>query len=512
MNDAADQPPDDSEPPARRFSAVVLAAGAGTRLSSARPKALHPVAGEPLLALALDALDALHPAPAPTTVVIRPTDDDVRDLLSARPPSPPAPPVDDAWSGEGGTPPGADRNGDRHTAASRANGPLWVIQSTPRGTVDALSCAADAIAARAPVVLVLPCDLPLVAPSTIAHLLYRHVTKRAVATCLVIREEGGAPDDRPSDAGDQAWTRQLGVYAFDDGWLWPALRAVAAAPEPGEPGAELSELFSRAWAGRDPVAVVVSDDPDEALDVNTRVDLARAERALRDRIRLRHLARGVTMIDPTSAWIDAGVTIGPDTVLWPDTYVLGRTVVGRGCTLGPGTVVRDSRIDDDVSIQCSVVESAVVGAGSSVGPFAHLRSGARLGSGVHVGNFGEVKNASLGRGVRMGHFGYLGDAEVGEDTNIGAGTVTCNFDGEVKHTTRIGRGAFIGSDTMLVAPVTVGDGARTGAGSVVRANVPPGATVVGVPARPIESVAGTDPSPPASAEGETADPGGHSQS
>jgi acyl-CoA hydrolase/acetyltransferase-like isoleucine patch superfamily enzyme len=207
--------------------------------------------------------------------------------------------------------------------------------------------------------------------------------------------------------------------------------------------------------------------------------------AERDRIRAEHLARGVTMIDPGSTWIDPAVVIGPGTVLWPDTYLLGRTVVGAGCTLGPGTLLRDAEIGDGVVVTLSVVESAEIGPGSDVGPFAHLRAGARIGANVHIGNFGEIKNARLAPGVRMGHFGYIGDAEIGADSNIGAGTVTCNFDGTAKHATHIGREVLIGSDTLLVAPVTVGDGARTGAGSVVTADVAPGATVAGVPARPL---------------------------
>lgn len=227
-------------------------------------------------------------------------------------------------------------------------------------------------------------------------------------------------------------------------------------------------------------------DPDRAgADRAGSAGLETIAPAERDRIRAAHLARGVRMVDPGSTWIDPDVVIGPDTVLWPDTYLLGRTVVGAACTLGPGTVLRDAELGDGVVVTLSVVESAEIGAGSDVGPFAHLRAGARIGANVHIGNFGEIKNAHLAPGVRMGHFGYIGDAEIGADSNIGAGTVTCNFDGAAKHATRIGQGVLIGSDTLLVAPVTVGDGARTGAGSVVTADVPPGATVAGVPARPL---------------------------
>jgi len=198
----------------------------------------------------------------------------------------------------------------------------------------------------------------------------------------------------------------------------------------------------------------------------------------------RHRASGVTIMGPV--WIDAGVVIGAGTVVWPNTFLLGQTMIGRDCELGPGSFLRDARLGDRVSVRFSVVESSEIGPDSDVGPFSHLRAGARLEANVHIGNFGEVKNARLASGVRMGHFGYVGDAEIGEDSNIGAGTVTCNYDGTAKHATRIGRRVLVGSDTLLVAPVRVGDGARTGAGSVVTRDVPPGQTVAGVPARPLK--------------------------
>jgi len=192
---------------------------------------------------------------------------------------------------------------------------------------------------------------------------------------------------------------------------------------------------------------------------------------------------GVTMIDPATTYVEAGVEIGPDTVIWPNTLLQGRTRIGQACTLGPGTLVRDSTVGDGCRVQLSVIEGAVMDEGSDIGPFGHLRKGAHLGPGVHMGNFGEVKNSYLGPGAKMGHFSYLGDATVGAGANIGAGTITCNYDGRQKHPTVIGQGAFIGSDTMLVAPVEIGDGAKTGAGSVVTRDVPAGSLSYGVPAR-----------------------------
>jgi bifunctional UDP-N-acetylglucosamine pyrophosphorylase/glucosamine-1-phosphate N-acetyltransferase len=197
----------------------------------------------------------------------------------------------------------------------------------------------------------------------------------------------------------------------------------------------------------------------------------------------RLLLAGVTLVDPTTTYVEDGVVVGAGTVIQPNCVISGKTAIGRDCVIGPNTVMRDSRIGDGCRIVASVVEDAVLEDEVTVGPFAHLREGTRLAPGVHVGNFAEIKRARLGRGAKMGHFAYLGDAQIGEDVNIGAGTVTCNYDGASKHRTVVGKGAFIGSDTMLVAPVKVGDGATTGAGAVVTRDVPPDTVAVGMPAR-----------------------------
>jgi len=192
---------------------------------------------------------------------------------------------------------------------------------------------------------------------------------------------------------------------------------------------------------------------------------------------------GVTLIDPQTTYVGPDVTVGRDTVIQPNTHLHGTTRIGKDCVIGPNSIVRDSTVGDRCTILSSVVEEAIVERDVSIGPFGHLRPGAHLGPGVHMGNFGEVKNAHLGPGVKMGHFSYIGDAEVGAEANIAAGTVTCNYDGERKHRTEIGRDAFVGSGTMLVAPVRVGGGAKIGAGSVVTHDVPDGALAYGVPAR-----------------------------
>jgi bifunctional UDP-N-acetylglucosamine pyrophosphorylase/glucosamine-1-phosphate N-acetyltransferase len=215
---------------------------------------------------------------------------------------------------------------------------------------------------------------------------------------------------------------------------------------------------------------------------------------MRDRIRREHMLAGVTIVDPPSTFIDAGVEIGQDTVIEPQTHLRGATAVGSGCTLGPGTYVRDSRIGDGCTVRSSTVEEAVVEEGVDIGPYSHLRPGAHICAGVHIGNFAEVNRSRLGRGTKMGHFSYIGDAEVGEDVNIGAGTITANYDGVRKNRTVIGDRAFIGSDTVIVAPVRIGSDAGTSAGAVVNRDVPDGMLAVGAPARLRErrAAAGSD--------------------
>jgi bifunctional UDP-N-acetylglucosamine pyrophosphorylase/glucosamine-1-phosphate N-acetyltransferase len=197
----------------------------------------------------------------------------------------------------------------------------------------------------------------------------------------------------------------------------------------------------------------------------------------------RLIETGVRIVDPATTYIEAGVEVGPDTEIGPNTTLRGGTSIGRGCVIGPNAVIADSRVGDGCRVVASMLEGATLEGGADVGPFSHLRAGAHLGPDVHVGNFVEIKASRLGRGTKVGHFSYVGDAEVGEGVNIGAGTVTCNYDGDAKQRTVIGDGAFIGSDTMLVAPVTIGREARTGAGAVVTQDVPDGASVAGVPAR-----------------------------
>jgi bifunctional UDP-N-acetylglucosamine pyrophosphorylase/glucosamine-1-phosphate N-acetyltransferase len=290
---------------------------------------------------------------------------------------------------------------------------------------------------------------------------------------------------------EQLAIRELnaGVYCFDADWLWQNLPNVPVSPK-GE--YFLPDLVAMALAQGHPVNAVRCDDETELMGINTRVHLAEAEAALRARVNRRWMEAGVTLLDPAATYIEPGVTIGSDTVILPNTHLTGRTAIGSGCRIGPGAIVQDCQIGDRCVVSMSVLEEAVMEEDSNIGPFSHLRKGARVCRGAHVGNFGEIKNSTLGPGSKMGHFSYLGDAQIGEEVNIGAGTITCNFDGQRKHKTIIEDGVFIGSDSMLVAPLHIGLGAKTGAGSVVTHDVPAGAVVYGVPAR-VKSALPTKP-------------------
>jgi bifunctional UDP-N-acetylglucosamine pyrophosphorylase/glucosamine-1-phosphate N-acetyltransferase len=287
---------------------------------------------------------------------------------------------------------------------------------------------------------------------------------------------------------DQLKIRELnvGTYCFKSDWLWEALPRIQKNPKKGE--YYLTDVLELAVKDHLPVQAVVHEDLIETIGINTRVHLAEAEAAMRQRINQAQMLNGVSMTDPSSTYIDAGVTIGKDTVIQPNTYIHGKTVIGEDNILGPNTIIRDSKIGNRCKVLSSVMEGAVLEDDIDMGPFARLRKGAHLGNHVHMGNFGEVKDSYLAPGVKLGHFSYIGNARIGTNTNIGAGTITCNFDGEKKNPTEIGSDVFIGSDTMLVAPLKIGDGAKTGAGAVVTKDVQPDTLVVGVPARAIRKL------------------------
>ncbi len=442
-----------------KLAGVVLAAGQGTRLKSARPKVLHPLAGRPLVHYAVEAMAAA--AGHPPVLVVGPDSAEVRAAL-----------------------------GDRAA---------YAVQPQALGTADAVRCAADELQGRCDAVVVSYADMPLLRPETLRALVEQQASNPGPLTLLslsssrrgdfgrVVRDGAGRVQAVVEAA--QATPEQLrltevnvGAYCFNAEWLWPALARLPLSPK-GE--YYLTDLVGLAAGEGQPVAAVTIDDEDEVIGINNRVQLAEAETALRRRVNTGWMLAGVTLADPATTYIEPGVELGPDTLVLPNTHLTGRSVVGAECVIGPNTILRDTTVGDRCRVECSVLEGAWLAEDVSVGPFAHLRSGARLERGVHMGNFGEVKNSTLGPGVKMGHFSYVGDATLGPEVNVGAGTITCNFDGVRKNPTVVGAGAFIGSDTMLVAPVTVGAGARTGAGAVVTKNVPPDTLAVGVPARVI---------------------------
>jgi bifunctional UDP-N-acetylglucosamine pyrophosphorylase/glucosamine-1-phosphate N-acetyltransferase len=369
-----------------------------------------------------------------------------------------------------------------------------VTQAEQRGTGHALAqVPAERLAAGD--VLVVNGDAPLIRPETIVELLQAHRASDAPATLASVldpeRADGRilrAPDGsleriiEYKDAGPELAAVSeinIGLYCFDGPRLVQALGRLKPDNRAGE--LYLTDVF----ADLRPAQVVRLADREEGLGINDRVQLARAEEALRRRLLEQLMLSGVTVVDPASTFVDVGVRVGRDSVLEPFTLLRGATVVGEGCRIGPHADIRDSTVGDRARIEHSWLDSVEFGADSDCGPFSKLRPGTNIAEGVHVGSFVEIVRSSVGKGSKVPHVSYLGDATVGENVNIGAGSITANFDKGVKNPTVIEDDAFIGVDTMLRAPVRIGRGARTGAGSVVTKDVPPGATAVGVPARVI---------------------------
>ncbi len=440
---------------------IVLAAGEGTRMRSATPKVLHAIAGRSLIGHVLEAASAVDPSHV--VVVIGHARDQVLAHLEEV-----APWVD------------------------------TVVQEEQRGTGHAVRIALAALAsaqalASAPVV-VLSGDTPLLTGATVRELVDAHLRTGAAATLLtavlgdpagygrVVRAADGSVESivEHRDASDEVLAVSeinAGMYAFDPVRLAPALERLTTANDQGEE--YLTDVVSLLRADGYPVAGIVVEDAHEILGVNDRVQLAEAGALLRDRTNRRWMREGVSMLDPGSTWIDVDVDLAPDVTILPQTSLLGPTSIATGARIGPGTTLTSCEVGEGATLIHTWAELAVIEAGASVGPFTYLRPGARLGPQARAGAFVEMKNASLGEGAKVPHLSYVGDAEVGDGTNIGAATIFVNYDGQAKHRTVIGRHARIGSDTMLVAPVTVGDGAYTAAGSVITEDVPAGAMAVG---------------------------------
>jgi bifunctional UDP-N-acetylglucosamine pyrophosphorylase/glucosamine-1-phosphate N-acetyltransferase len=436
------------------LSVILLAAGQGTRMKSSLPKVLHRVCGQPMAQYALNT--ARQITDQKPVLVIGHGAEQVRDVL-----------------------------GDQCD---------YVIQSPQLGTGHAVLQARDLLRARGGRVLVCYADMPLLTIDSFQRLIAQRDNTIAMLTVIthdprgfgrIARQPNGDVQAIIEDAQatpEQKMIRELnvGLYSFEAEFLWSELPTLPLSPK-GE--YYLTDLVAVAVSQHKRVVAITTDDLDEAIGVNTRVHLAECETVMRKRINRRWMEAGVTMIDPATTLIESSATLSADAVILPNTQIIGRTVIGGNTVIGPNTHIADSKIGSHCKVFSSVVEEATIEDHVEIGPYAHLRKGAHLASGVHLGNFGEVKNSYLGAGVRMGHFSYIGDAKIGANTNIGAGTITCNYDGERKNETIVGDDVFIGSDTMLVAPITLGNRSRTGAGSVVTKNVPDDSLAVGIPAR-----------------------------
>jgi bifunctional UDP-N-acetylglucosamine pyrophosphorylase / glucosamine-1-phosphate N-acetyltransferase len=374
----------------------------------------------------------------------------------------------------------------------------FALQEEPRGTGDALRAAIPALPDDAGEVLVLSGDVPRVSADLLVELLeQRRLDHAALALTSVaafeprqlgrvVRSDAGSVERivEVKDATEEELEIgeiNAGLYAFDADWLRSRIGNLTPSPSTGE--LYLTELVTIARADGRLVAALDVEDDGRLLGINDRSELAQAEWDLRTEINERHMRNGVTMRDPSTVYLDATVELAEDVTLEPNVILRGGTKVGRGTVIGAGSQLIDATIGEGCTILASIIDSSELRDGVHVGPWSRVRNGAVLDEEVRIGNFAEVKNSRLGRGVKQNHFSYVGDADVGQGTNVGAGTITANWDGVTKHRTTIGERVFLGVDTMLRAPVTLGDGSKTGAGAVVTKDVPAGKLAVGVPAR-----------------------------
>jgi bifunctional UDP-N-acetylglucosamine pyrophosphorylase / glucosamine-1-phosphate N-acetyltransferase len=443
--------------------AVVLAAGKGTRMKSNRAKVLHTLCGVPMVNYVAEAIRPL--VPERVLVVVGHQAELVEAVLP-----------EDA---------------------------VPVLQREQRGTGDAVRVAMEVLEEESEgVLLVVNGDGPLISDRTLGELVERHRSAGVGATVLVadledpsglgrVIEDAGVVrivEERDTTEAEREVTLvNLGLYAFELSEIRDAIERVAPENDQGELYlTDVLEIIGR----RSRAVTYRLKNPEEANLVNDRSQLARAEEILRRRILDAHMRDGVTVRDPVSTHIEASVEIGRDTVILPGTFLRGDTKIGSDCVIGPSADLLDTRVGDGALVEHSVGRGAEVGSGASVGPYAFLRPGTVLGPGSKVGAYCEVKNTRVGKGSKVPHLSYVGDAEIGDGANLGAGTITANYDGVNKNRTKIGDDVFTGVNTNLIAPVTIGDGAYLGAGSVVNKNIPPGKLAVGMPARVIRDAPG----------------------
>jgi bifunctional UDP-N-acetylglucosamine pyrophosphorylase/glucosamine-1-phosphate N-acetyltransferase len=441
----------------KKLAVVIMAAGKGTRLKSRRPKVLHQIGGKPLLSHVIAAARRLVD-PANIYVVV-------------------------------------GHQAERVKAAVAETGVRFVEQPDPRGTGHAIQCAREAVTPYDHI-LVLSGDVPLIRPETIEKLWHFHLGEQAAMTILtaapedptgygrILRKskdstEVAAIVEQKALTQEQQSVREInsGIYAFKASPLLEHLDKLNA----NNANAEiiLTDMAALLGSAGDRVVAIEGAETAEVLGANTIAELVALDATLRAATASRLMAAGVTIFRPETCVIDADVEVAPDTVIEPFVQLLGATRIGSDCLIRSYSVVENCKLGNNVLLrQSCILSESTVADGAKIGPFAHLRPGSKIGQDAHVGNFVETKNATLGKGAKANHLSYLGDAEVGEGSNIGAGVITCNYDGVHKHTSRIGKDVFVGSDSTLVAPITVEDGAYIGAGSCITKDVPAGALAV----------------------------------
>ena len=437
-------------------AAVVLAAGIGKRMKSRVPKVLHPVLGRPMLSYVINAVRGI--SPKKIIVVVGQGRGDVRESVSAK---------------------------DVHFAE----------QKVQLGTGHAASCARKELEGFRGNIIILNGDFPLITTKSLKHLIRRHENDRADVSFLtaeidspsgygrVFRNRKGEVEriieEKDASPADKKITEiNSGTYCVKSGFLWEALNGV----RPGNRQKEfyLTDIIEIAKKGSRKIQGVLSRDGSEALGVNDRVQLSEVEALLKKRVNDSLMRAGVSLVDPGTTFISPDVEIGADSVIYPNTYIYGKTVIGRGSSIGPGVWIEDSILGNGVTVRMSTyISKALIRDKVTIGPFAHIRPEVEIMDGAKIGNFVEIKKSRIGSGSKVPHLSYVGDAVIGKDVNIGAGSITCNYDGFLKHETVIDDDVFIGSDTMLVAPVRIGKGATTGAGSTITKDVPEGALAIG---------------------------------
>lgn len=406
------------------LAVAIVVNDTSSRINSQMPQVLQPALGKPLLQYVLEAAKSLYPV---DIILILKTETE------------------------------QNRSQIEDAVISWGYRPFFAIQSLQLG--DNLTQIRAQLQDKADYLLVIPGDLPLLTSQTLQKLINIYQSSQT----QTIRQEPNT-----------------GISLIRTDWLWKKLEEISLESKTAHSFIDLVNYIVRP---DEQLETNLLEDKAEAVSVKNCAHLAFIETVLRQRVNQKWMEAGIVMIDPATVYIDHEVTLGQETIIYPNTYLYGKTTIGENCVIGPNSYVENSTIGHNCVVRFSVIEQAVLEDHVDIGPFAHLRKGAHLAEGVHMGNFGEVKNSYLGPGTKMGHFSYLGDTTTGKNVNIGAGTITCNYDGVNKNLTKIGDNAFIGSDTMLVAPVTIGENAKTGAGSVVTKDVPNNSLAYGVPAR-----------------------------